>query len=128
LKYLLDTSTFLWIATGATELSGRARTVYADPANDAYLSIVSVWEILLKHGTGKLPLPDAPEKFIRTARNREGIGSLGLDEAAIFALARLPRIHADPFDRILVCQAQIEGMTILTRDPEIRRYPVATDW
>ena len=128
MKYLLDTCTFLWIAADSKELSPRARQVFLDRHNERFLSIVSVWEILLKHGTGKLPLPDGPGKFIRTARNREGIGSLGLDEAAIFAVAQLPAIHADPFDRLLVCQAQIEGMTILTRDPEIRRYPVATDW
>lgn len=128
MKYLLDTCTFLWIAAGSDELSPRAREVFLDRRNERFLSIVSVWEILLKHGTGKLPLPDSPEKFILNSRDREGIASLELSEAAVFALPRLPDIHADPFDRMLVCQAQAEGLTILTRDPEIRRYPVATDW
>ena len=128
MKYLLDTCTFLWIAGGTGELSSRAREVYLDPRNEAYVSVVSVWEIALKHATRKLPLPDSPERFIRRARDREGIGSIGFDEAAIFALARLPPIHNDPFDRILVCQAQLEGMTILTPDAEIRQYPVATEW
>jgi len=128
LKYLLDTCTFLWIAAGSTELSPRAREVFLDRRNERFLSIVSVWEILLKHGAGKLPLSDTPERFILNARDRAGIGSLALDEAAIFGLAKLPPIHTDPFDRMRVFQAQVEGMTILTRDPEIRRYPVATDW
>lgn len=128
MNYLLDTCTFLWIASGSNELSPRAREVYLDPRNAAALSVVSVWEIALKHATGKLPLPRSPAEFIVLARDRAGIASIGLDEAAIFKLAGLPRIHADPFDRLLVCQAQIEGMTILTPDPKIRRYPVATEW
>lgn len=128
MKYLLDTCTFLWIAGGSARLSDHARSVYLDPENDVYLSVVSVWEIALKHGTGKLPLPAGPETFVRQARDREGIGAIGLDERAVFALARLPRIHSDPFDRMIVCQAQTGRMTILTRDPEIRRYPVATEW
>ena len=89
---------------------------------------MSVWEIALKHGTGKLPLPKSPAAFIALARDRAGIASIGLNEDAIFALAGLPSIHTDPFDRMLVCQAQIERMTILTPDPKIRRYPVATEW
>ena len=128
MKYLLDTCTFLWVAAGSPELSPRAREVFLDPRNERFVSIVSVWEILLKHSAGKLPLPDAPEKFVRKARDRSGIGTLDLTEEAIFALRRLPAIHTDPFDRMLVCQAQVERMTILTRDPEIRRYPVATEW
>ena len=128
MKYLLDTCTFLWIAGASDRLSGHAREVYLDPGNEVYLSIVSVWEIALKHATGKLALPAAPEAFVRQARDREGIGAIGLDERAVFALAKLPRIHSDPFDRMIVCQAQTERMTILTRDPEIRRHPVATEW
>ena len=128
MKYLLDTCTFLWIASGSRDLSGRAHEVYIDRRNEAFLSIVSVWEIVLKHGAGKLPLPDAPGEFIRVARDREGIGSISLAETAVFALSRLPSTHTDPFDRMLVCQAQIEGMTILTPDRRIRQYPVATEW
>lgn len=128
MKYLLDTCTFLWIADPRPQLSARAREVFLDPRNEAFLSVVSVWEIALKHGAGRLALPAPPSHFVPSARKRLGIASVELDEAAIFALPRLPNVHADPFDRLLVCQAQLEGMTILTPDPKIRRCPVATEW
>lgn len=128
MKYLLDTCTFLWIADASDELSKRARDVFLDPRNERYLSVVSVWEIALKHAAKKLRLPKPPDRFIPIARDRAGIGSLELDDRSIFRLSALPDIHPDPFDRMLVCQAQVEGMVILTPDPKIRRYPIATEW
>ena len=73
-----------------------------DPDNDVYLSAVSVWEITVKHSLGKLPLPTSPERFIPTQRDRHGITSLPLEEEAILYLSKLPRLHRDPFDRVLV--------------------------
>lgn len=128
MKYLLDTCTFLWISDDSDRVSERAREVFLDPRNERYLSIVSVLEIALKHGAKKLSLPKPPDRFIPLALERGGIGSVGLDVQAIFRLAALPKFHKDPFDRLLVCQAQLEGMTILTPDPNIRRYSVATEW
>lgn len=128
MRYLLDTCTFLWITAGSRELSERAREVFPDPKNEVFLSLVSVWEIVLKHQAGKLPLPARPEEFIPIARDRQSIRPLNLEERAIFALSRLPSLHTDPFDRMLVCQAQTQAMVILTPDAQIRRYPVATEW
>jgi PIN domain nuclease of toxin-antitoxin system len=127
-KLLLDTCTALWAALGAPELSSRARELFEDPDQDVYLSAVSAWEVSLKYALGKLPLPRPPDLLFPELRERGGIQSLPLDEAAALQLFRLPPLHRDPFDRMLVCQAIVEGMVILTPDEDIRRYPVRTAW
>ncbi|RLA79682.1 MAG: type II toxin-antitoxin system VapC family toxin [Deltaproteobacteria bacterium] len=128
MKILLDTCTFLWIITDDPELSERARSLFRDPSNDVYLSSVSVWEMMVKHSLGRLPLPEPPEGFIPAERERHGIEPLPLEEGAVLYLSRLPRFHNDPFDRMLICQAINHGMTILTPDKLIVQYPVATIW
>lgn len=100
----------------------------ASPDDEVYLSIVSAWEISVKYALGKLPLPASPEYFVPVQRERHGIARLELDEAAVFGTMRLPPIHRDPFDRMLVCQALVHGLTILTPDRAIRDYPVRTAW
>lgn len=127
-KILLDTCTALWIAADAAELSQRARELFEVPENEVYLSTVSAWEISLKYSLGNLPLPDTPERFVPELRRLGGIASLPLAEPAALQLFRLPPIHRDPFDRMLICQAIMGGMTLLTPDQDIRRYPVATAW
>ena len=127
-KLLLDTCTFLWIVGGAADLSGRARDMFVDPDNDVYLSVVSAWEIAVKHAAGRLPLPESPERFVPTERRRHGIDTLELDEETALHLARLPALHRDPFDRMLVCQAIVHGLVILGPDSLITQYPVRTAW
>lgn len=128
MRFLLDTCTFLWIVAGAPELSPRARDLFADPAHEVYLSAVSGWEVALKHAAGRLPLPQAPDRFVPAERRRHGIDTLALDEEAALHLARLPPLHRDPFDRMLVCQAIVHGLVILGPDPLITQYPVRTIW
>jgi PIN domain nuclease of toxin-antitoxin system len=128
LKLLLDTCTFLWAIEGGGELSPTAREVLVDPAHDVFLSAVSVWEITIKHGLGRLPLPEPPERYIPAQRTTRGITALPLDEDAVLQLPRLPALHRDPFDRVLVCQALAGGFTMVTPDPEIARYPVRILW
>ncbi|MBN2498365.1 MAG: type II toxin-antitoxin system VapC family toxin [Deltaproteobacteria bacterium] len=128
MKLLLDTCTFLWIAWDRPELSGRARALFADPANQVFLSAVSCWEMALKHGLGKLPLPDQPERLVPRLRDLHGIEPLALDEEAALMLHRLPALHRDPFDRMLVCQAIAAGLSILSPDPQLSAYPVRTEW
>ena len=128
MKLLLDTCTFLWIATGDAALSASARRLFTDPANDAYLSSVSAWEIAVKHSLGKLPLPRPPSVLVPEERLRHLIVPLPLDEAAALLCAKLPDLHMDPFDRMLVCQAIIGGLTLLTPDPLVTQYPVTTVW
>lgn len=128
MRVLLDTCTALWVALGSSELSSRARRLFRDPGNTCYLSAVSAWEIGVNHALGKLELPEPPESFVPELRRRGRIESLPLEEAATLHLPRLPVLHRDPFDRMLVCQAIAGGLVLLTPDPDIRRYPVSTEW
>ena len=128
MRILLDTVTFLWTVTDAIELSDTAREVFSDPDNDVFLSVVSSWEIAIKNCIGRLPLPESPAKFIPTQRKRHDIESLTLDEEATLYLNRLPVLHKDPFDRMLVCQAIVQHLVILTPDDLINQYPVRTLW
>jgi PIN domain nuclease of toxin-antitoxin system len=125
---LLDTCTFLWIITDDVALPVSARKVFLDPENDVYLSAVSAWEIAVKHSLGRLPLPTSPDRFVPTQRERHAITSLPLEEQAVLYLPKLPLLHRDPFDRVLVCQAIQHELTLLTPDPLITQYAVRTAW
>jgi PIN domain nuclease of toxin-antitoxin system len=128
MRLLLDTCTFLWIAADAKELSADARGAFSDPANDVFLSAISAWEIATKNALGKLPLPDSPLRYVPAVRARHGIAPLALEEIAVLQLPKLPLLHRDPFDRMLVCQAIAHGLDILTPDSAITQYPVRTHW
>jgi PIN domain nuclease of toxin-antitoxin system len=128
LRILLDTCTFLWIITAKQKLSSSARELFVEPLNEVFLSSVSCWEIIVKYTLGRLPLPEPPEEFIPTQRKLHKIENLSLEEDAALHLAKLPDYHKDPFDRMIVCQAIVHGMTILTPDEAIRRYPARTTW
>ena len=128
MRCLLDTCTFLWIVAGAKELSPPAKEIFSNPANEMLLSAVSVWEISVKHSLGKLPLPSAIERFIVEQRDRHGISALPLNERAVLHLHKLPTLHRDPFDRMLICQAIEHDCLILTPDPLIAQYPIRTRW
>jgi PIN domain nuclease of toxin-antitoxin system len=125
---LLDTCAFLWVILGARELSSRAKDLFTDPSNDVFLSAVSVWEISVKYSLGRLPLYEPPERFLSQERERHLIAPLPLDEADVLHLHRLPQLHKDPFDRMLVCQAIERGLVILTPDRLISQYPTRTAW
>lgn len=128
LRILLDTCAFVWLITDSSELSNTARDAGVDKRNHLYLSAVSVWEILTKHSSGKVLLSDDPRKTIADERDQLGISSLAFDEQSALHVIKLPMIHKDPFDRMLICQAIVHGLTILTPDEAIRRYPVRTLW
>lgn len=127
-RLLLDTCTFLWIVGGASDLSPRARELFVDSDNEVYLSAVSAWEIALKRVSGRVPLPESPDRFVPAERRRRSIDSLGVDEESALHLGRLPPLHRDPFDRMLVCQAIIHGLVILGPDPLITQYPIRATW
>lgn len=128
MRLLLDTCTFLWIAADAPELSARARQLFEDPANDVLLSAASCWEIAVKHALGRLPLPSPPPQFVPEQRERHAIEPLAVDEESALHVGRLPTLHRDPFDRMLVAQAIIHGLTVLGPDGLIAQYPVRTAW
>ncbi len=127
MKLLLDTCTFLWLAGGGT-MSPTAADAIRNPSNDVFLSAVSVWEIITKHRAGRLPLPEPPDRLVRTERELRGIASLPFDEEAAFQSLRLPPLHRDPFDRMLIAQAIAGSLALVTPDPLITQYPVRVIW
>ena len=128
MRILLDTCTFLWLVTDAPALSDAVRELFADVENEVYLSAVSTWEIAVNHALGRLSLPAPPERYVPAQRTKHEIAFLPLHEEATLSLKRLPRIHNDPFDRMLICQALVHNLVILTPDPLVSQYTVGTMW
>jgi PIN domain nuclease of toxin-antitoxin system len=125
---LLDTVTFLWWVTDDDELSAGASDFIRDPTRRVFLSPVSTWEIVVKHAMGKLPLPGDPMSLIPKLRTDHGFEELPLTEGAVLQLPRLPSLHKDPFDRMLMCQAIEHGLILVTPDEQLHRYPVRSEW
>jgi len=124
MRFLIDTHIFLWFLNGDSQLSPQFRAHIQDPNNEVYLSVVSVWEATIKYQLGKLPLPESPEIYLPKQRIRHQIDSLPINEASITNLIKLPPLHRDPFDRLLICQAIQHDLTIITADQEIINYPI----
>jgi PIN domain nuclease of toxin-antitoxin system len=124
MNLLLDTHVFLWFIAADPRLPVGWRDQIIDPANTVFLSVVSVWEAVVKYGVGKLPLPEPPETYLPRWRGQHRIASLAIDEATMQFLARLPSIRKDPFDRILIAQALQYDLTLLTVDDDVQAYPV----
>lgn len=124
MKILLDTHVFLWFISADPKLPGAFRAAIQDPANEVYLSAASVWEVVIKHGLGKLLLPGPPADYLPQQRDAHGLFSLPVDEGAMPYLAALPQLHRDPFDRIIMAQALQHGLTVATVDPHFTAYPL----
>lgn len=125
MKILLDTHIFLWFISGDNRLSTVILDAIRDPDNEVYLSVVSIWEAIVKYQLGKLPLPESPEIYLPKQRDRHQIANLDLDEGSVIQLAKLPLLHRDPFDRMLICQALQHNLTIATVDVEILKYSIS---
>jgi PIN domain nuclease of toxin-antitoxin system len=128
MKILLDTCTFLWWALGDSQVPAPTQALLRDADNDVFLSAVSSWEIAVKHAAGRLALPERPEIWVPSRRARYGIEPLPIDETEALHVGKLPPIHRDPFDRMLVAQAICHGLEIATPDPTLRRYPCRVVW
>ena len=128
MRLLLDTCTFLWLATDHPQLSESARDCCRDPANDVYLSALSAWESAIKYRLGRLPLPVTPARYVASRRQWLQLEPLAFDEASASHDVLLPQLHSDPFDRGLVAQAILHHMTIVTPDPAIAQYPAPVFW
>ena len=128
MRLLLDTCTFLWLAAADPQLSATALAACRDPDNAVYLSALSAWEIAIKHRLGRLPLPETPGRYVSSRREWLRLEPLAFDEASAAHDARLPSLHADPFDRGLVAQAIVNGLIIVTPDELIAAYPAPVLW
>jgi len=127
-KILLDTHAFLWWNDANPQLSRKALSLLEDPSNTLLLSVVSAWEIVIKCQAHKLRLPESPSVYIPTRSAHYGIETLPVILAHVLASESLPAHHRDPFDRLLIAQAKVEGVPILTADPQIRGYEVKVLW
>lgn len=124
MRLLLDTQVFLWYISADKRLPMRFVKAIRAPENDVFLSVVSLWEAIIKYDIGKLPLPQAPATYLPTQRRRHAIASLPVYETAVLQLAVLPPGHRDPFDRLLICQAKAHGLHLATVDDVMGTYPV----
>ena len=128
MQVLLDTQSFLWWIEDNPQLSSLGRKTIEDSSNEVFFSAASAWEIATKAQLGKLKLPNSPEAFISQQLQQNDFVPLSISVSHALHIASLPAIHRDPFDRILIAQCQLEQMVIVTSDPVIRQYKVATIW
>lgn len=124
MKFLLDTHCWLWLQTERKRLGADLLQTLADPSNRRYLSAASVWEIAVKYSIGKLPLPESPSIYVPERMRLNQVEGLPITQVHALAAADLPSRHRDPFDRILVAQARVEGLTLVTGDKVLERYDV----
>lgn len=124
MKVLLDTQVWLWVLGEPARLSVAGRARLRSPANTFYLSAASIWEIVIKHAAGKLRLPDEPVAYLRRRLAETPAAILPITHEHAMQVALLPFHHRDPFDRILIAQAQVEGLHLMTADRQFKSYPV----
>jgi PIN domain nuclease of toxin-antitoxin system len=124
MRCLLDTHVWLWMLTAPDRVRGRAADVLRDARSELLLSAASSWEIAIKYAIGRLPLPESPETYVPERMRLTRVESLPVTHAHALRVAALPRHHQDPFDRLLIAQAQIESLTIVTVDPAFGGYDV----
>lgn len=121
---LLDTHVWLWMNGAVERLSASARNTLSDGDRKLFLSAASTWEVAIKHASGKLQLPQPPEQYIPATLAENAIQPLPIYQAHTWRAAALPMHHRDPFDRLLLAQAQVEGMPLMTADPQLEPYDV----
>ncbi len=124
MKLLLDTQAWLWMVSAPERLSRRARRLVSSRQHELWLSSISAWEIVVKHGLGKLDLPSPPEEYVPSRMRETGVLPLAVNHAHALRVAGLPLHHRDPFDRLLIAQALCEGLSFLTADRQLGRYDV----
>lgn len=125
MKLLLDTQCWLWWFAQPEQLSETVIDQIANEANEVWLSVASVWEIGIKYAIGKLLLPEPPETYFSSRMQQLEARSLEITAAHAIRAAALPPHHKDPFDRMIIAQAQIESMVIITSDSAFKRYEVS---
>lgn len=124
MRLLLDTHAFIWAAAEPDKLSSAARGAIADRANDVFVSAAAAWEITIEAAIGKISLPADPAVWFPARVASLGFQMLDITAGHALAIAALPGLHQDPFDRMMIAQAQLEGLTFVTRDAQNQKYPV----
>ena len=125
---LLDTHVFLWWATDDPQLSPNARSFIRDPKNKLWFSIISLWEILLKARSGRLPIQGDVADFVEVRIGRYALNVLELQFRHLHRFYHLPTHHRDPFDQMLIAQAQIEKLPLISADAQMAKYDLEIIW
>ncbi len=123
-RLLLDTHVWLWSITTPYKLGREGIRLLENTRNELFLSAASSWEIAIKYSLGRLPLPEPPHKFIPPRLIRDGIKPLPVEHHHACHVANLPDLHRDPFDRLLIAQAQTENLAFITADQKLKDYNV----
>ncbi len=124
MKYLFDTHAWLWLLLEPKRVGKKTRSLVLNRSNEFSLSVASAWEIAIKHAAGRLLLPEPPLAYIQSRTAEDGVRLLPVRLEHACSAAELPRIHADPFDRLLVAQARAEGLVFISHDENAPRYDI----
>jgi len=128
MKFLLDTVIWLWSVGETARLNEPAREVLTSPEHELYFSAASVWEIAIKTSIGKMQLPESARQVVPRETARQGLRPLPVSYSHALAVCDLPLHHGDPFDRLLIAQAQHESLTLITADRHMKLYSVEILW
>ena len=128
MRLLLDTHAFIWWNGEEERLSDRARAAVTDPTNEVVVSAITAWEIVIKATLGRLKLDEPPDVYVASRIRENSFEALPFTVEHAARVAGLPNLHRDPFDRALVAQAAMEALPLVTADPIVRSYPIATYW
>ncbi len=128
MRLLLDTHTFLWFIDGNAALSPAARALIEDPANERYMSMASLWEIAIKYSLGRIQLAQPFHIFLPQQLLHNQMEILGITVAHTAAIATLPYQHKDPFDRMIIAQALVESLPVISIDTALDAYGVSRIW
>ena len=128
MKIIVDTCSFLWFIENNPKLSSTALSLIEDKGNDILLSFASIWEMAIKHSIGKLIFTKAFDNFIREQLDINSIGISSINFDHIATVATLPLYHRDPFDRMIIAQAIVEGHPIISSDTVFDDYPIKRLW
>jgi PIN domain nuclease of toxin-antitoxin system len=124
-KLLLDTQAWLWLQVSPERLNEESMALVENPETELLLSAASSWEVSIKYALGKLPLPAAPARYVPDRMRSNGVRGLPITHRHALHAAELPAHHRDPFDRMLIAQAQLDKLTILTADRTFEKYDVS---
>lgn len=128
MKYLLDTHAFLWFVSDDSRLSPRARSIIKDRNKEVYFSAASAWEMSIKIRLGRLTIEEELEPFIVKQLAENNFSTLSITVLHSLYTSKLPEIHKDPFDRMIIAQSKLENMSLISKDKNIKKYKVPMVW